>query len=572
MSDPNFAAHMIPGSSGRARMWMHHQDPESVIEAWTPDEVLPALHSVEAATENGLWAVGWIAYEASPAFDPTLEVPTPTATLPLLRFVLYRDARMGLPVRPQGSHTLSAFTPSLSEETFTDQVLQVKEAIALGETYQVNLTYGGSLSFEGDPWSWFRTLRGVRPGPYPFYLEEPDRVILSASPELFFHRRQDQLTCRPMKGTAHPGEEALLQASIKDRAENVMIVDMIRNDLGKRAQTGSVKTERLFQVESYPTVVQMTSTITAAGEGTCTDWMEALFPCASITGAPKRKTMSWIRKLEQAPRGIYTGCIGWISPQQEAEFNVAIRTAVLDRNTHEVNYHTGCGIVWDSHPQKEYAESLLKTRVLHQSPPDFQLIETMRVEAGQTLPHLPYHLRRLENSAAELGFELNLEEVCQQIHQTAAHWNEDGKLRVLLSANGTVELSVTEFPDPEGLHTFRVDTKKTPSHHPELRHKTTRRGLYSNARKRCPDADETLLINERDELMEFSIGNLMLEQNGAFLTPPLSSGGLSGVYRQWLIDTGMLREQVLTLEDLDGADRVYLINSVRGKVPLRRIS
>jgi len=550
-------------------MWMHHREPVSVVEARTPGDILPALAEIEAASRKGLWAVGWIAYEASPAFDPTLEVMEPTPDLPLLRFVLYRDARPGLPVRPSGSHSLSPFQPNLTEAAFSMQVHQVKDAIARGETYQVNLTYGGTLDFQGDPWSWFRALRGTRPGPYPFFIEAPDHVLLSASPELFFHLKDRKITCRPMKGTAHPGEEDVLRSSIKDRAENVMIVDMIRNDLGKRADKGSVSTERLFEVETYPSVVQMTSTITATGEGSCADWLQALFPCASITGAPKRNTMSWIRELEQSPRGIYTGCIGWISPQQEAEFNVAIRTAALKKSTQQVEYHTGCGIVWDSDPAREYAESLLKTRVLHQQQDPFDLIETMRVEETGNIALLTEHLTRLETSAAELGYEIDLPAIREDLIGKALAWRRAGKLRLLLSMDGTWESTVSEPPDPGAIQTFRIDSEATPSCHQELRHKTTRRSLYQQARTRCPDVDETLLVNERGELMEFSIGNLIVRFQNDWVTPPLSSGGLPGIFRGSLITSGKVREQVLTPADLEKADEIQLINAVRGKIPLR---
>ena len=569
MSGPHFAAHLVSRDPEGPREWMHHRDAVGVLETQCLDEVLPLLREAEAATRQGLWAVGWIAYEAAPAFDPALEVHDPSPGLPLLRFVLYRDAVRGLPKRATAQYQLSEFEPSVSCEAFSRQMQSVKEAIARGETYQVNLTYAGSLRLVGPAWDWFRDARLARPGPYPFYLEEPGRTVLSLSPELFFHQQKEQIFCRPMKGTAQPGQARSLSASIKDRAENVMIVDMIRNDLGKIADTGSVEVTSLFDVEPYPSVTQMTSTIGATGSRSVVDWLTALFPCASITGAPKRSTQSLIRSLENGPRGIYTGCIGWIAPDGRAEFNVAIRTAVLNPATGRVRYHTGCGIVWDSDPVREYEESLLKTRALHRKETPYQLIETMRVEADGSVPLLEMHLERLLQSAAQLGFEAKASEIRTGIQAQTSRAREVSKLRLVLHANGELVLKITPLPQSPHPMTFRVDSEATPSDHPELRHKTTRRTVYTEARERVPDADETLLINERGELMEFSIGNLLLRVRDRWLTPPLESGPLSGIRRRRELSGPQVQEQVLTLAELEQADEIFLTNAVRGRVPMR---
>lgn len=547
---------------------MHHEEAVEAIEAWDLDEVLPALERISTATRNGCWAVGWISYEASPAFDPKLIVADRMPDMPLLRFVIYRDAKSGLPARVSSPYKLTSFDPSVTAHDFTEQIQQVKQAIAGGETYQVNLTYPGKLHLEGDPWSWFRAKRLARPGPYPFYIEEPNQVILSSSPELFFHQRGYRITCRPMKGTAHPGGERQLRSSIKDQAENVMIVDMIRNDLGKVAEVGSVKTEKLFEVESYPSVVQMTSTIIASGPGDFVHWLKSLFPCASITGAPKKQTMSWIQKLERTPRGIYTGCIGWISPDQEAEFNVAIRTAVISKQTGEIRYHTGCGIVWDSEPVSEYAESLLKTKVLHRQGSPYSLIETMRIDETGQIPLLPLHLKRLLDSAARLGFETQPQPMRTAIKQQAQSWATSGKCRLLLHLDGTWEIHVEELPT-SSIETFSVDPEQTDSKHPELLHKTTRRDVYVNARSRCPSVDETLLVNERGEFMEFTIGNLLIRKGDQWLTPPLHCGGLAGVQRASLLASHEVQEKVLTRTDLEDSDEIQLVNALRGRIPLK---
>lgn len=565
----SFAACQRTDPSGRVR-WCHYVHPEATLETRRLDEVLPRLREAEAARDRGLHAVGWIAYEAAPAFDPRLPASPPDPHLPLLRFTLYREERPGLPRRHAPPAAATPFVPSLDEATFRKKVNAVHRAIAAGETYQVNLTYPGHFTLSGSPWDWFRTLRLSQAASHQAYLEEPDRVLVSASPELFFRHRDHRILCRPMKGTARPDATRALRASAKDQAENVMIVDMIRNDLGKHAPPGKVHTERLFDIERYPSLAQMTSTVSAEGPGSAVDWLRVLFPCASITGAPKRRTMEWIRRLESGPRGIYTGCIGGFFADGTAEFNVAIRTAVIQRDTGKARYHTGCGIVWDSDPADEYAESLLKTAVLSHPPSPFQLIETMRGEPGRGILHREDHLARLRASAAELGFEWDEAALGTALDAAAARVTSPAKLRLLLSVDGTHHLSASPLPEASSRpQTFRIDPAPTPADHPELRHKTTRRDIYAQARERCPDVEETLLINPRGELMEFTIGNLVLEREGERITPPRSSGLLPGTFRQRLLREDGVRERVCRKEDLHTADHIYRANAVRGLVPMR---
>jgi para-aminobenzoate synthetase/4-amino-4-deoxychorismate lyase len=548
-------------------------EPTEVLEAHALDEVLPLLRKAEAAQQQGLHAIGWISYEASPAFDPSLEVHPPQYRLPYARFTLFKREIRGLP--PQNSSVFGSgdFRPSLDQAEFATLVHQVHEAIAKGETYQVNLTYPGTFDWTGSPRSFFRQLRLAQPNAYQAYLEEPDRIILSASPELFFRHKGNRILCKPMKGTARPGAEHTLRASTKDQAENIMIVDMIRNDLGKIAKPGPVHTDRLFEIESYPSVVQMTSTISAVGSTSPVDWLCALFPCASITGAPKRKTMEWIRSLETGPRGIYTGCIGGFFADGETVFNVAIRTSILTPSTGKARYHTGCGIVWDSDPNDEYRESLLKTHVLKSSVAPCLLIETMRFEPGCGIQHQEQHLHRLSTSASILGFELDTENLVASLSKKVSGLPTTSRIRMLLAADGTFTITTSPHPStPSEALTFYLDSVHTPSAHPELQHKTTHRDIYTAARDRFPEVDETLLINERGELMEFTIGNLVIEKNGIFTTPPITSGLLRGITRQTEIQSGKLRVAVLRPDDLKNADHIYLINAVRGWVPMKNLT
>lgn len=563
---PPFHALQRTDNKGCAR-WVHFTDPVCTVTALQKEEVIPCLRKLEAYQQQGLHAVGWMAYEAAPAFDPHYKVwPHPTGRA-LLRFTVYQEQQEGLPSRESGSFDLSGLHPGMNENQFSNAVENIHQAIALGETYQVNLTYPVEGRFQGDPWSFFRRLRHAQAARHQAYIEEEDQVIISASPERFFKHQDSRIFCKPMKGTAGPGEQEILKGSAKNRSENIMIVDMIRNDLSKIADTGSVKAAPLFEIESFPSLVQMTSTVSATGSSSAVDWICALFPCASITGAPKHKTMEWIHTLEPGPRGIYTGCIGGFFGDGVSEFNVAIRTAVLEKSSEAFHYHSGCGIVWDSDPQEEYRESILKTRVLKHIPDSFELIETMRYEPGSGIRLWPFHRDRLLQSAAELGFELNRTELDQQIDEL--DFPKIGKVRLTLSEDGKRTLTFSELPKTKEPMSFRIDTLPTPSAHPELQHKTTRREIYKTARARHPEVDETLLVNERGELMEFCIGNVVWVKDGKFFTPPLSSGLLPGVARSEWLSKGKLQEKICTVQDIMEADEIYLINALRGWVRMQ---
>ena len=554
--------------SGRVR-WVVFDQPGGCIEALSAADVIPALQEILTARDQGWHAVGWIGYEASPGFDPHLEThPAPDGE-PLLRFTLFREMREGLP--PCGNQPFSVGAPRAGwpEEAFSHRVARIHEAIARGETYQVNLTYPWTVPFTGDPRGWFRRLRTAQAGRHQAYLEEEDRVLISASPERFFLLRDGDIWCKPMKGTALPGQEEPLRSSLKDRAENVMIVDMIRNDLGKVATAGTVQTEQLFEIEPYPSVVQMTSSVTATGPTDPLPWLTALFPCASITGAPKRKTMELICELETSPRGVYTGCIGGFFADGDTEFNVAIRTLDLRPDSGIATYGTGCGVVWDSDPLAEYRESLLKTALLSHEEPEMQLIETMRVEQGRIL-HPEQHLARITQAAAELGVELDAASLQSQLTSDVSDDGSPQKARLTCTVSGETDLTISPLPATPEPMTFRVDTEPTSSTHPELRYKTTRRNIYAQARNRHPDVQETLLMNERGECMEFCIGNLVIEINGERWTPSPESGFLSGTARARLLEAGV-QEKVLRIEDLEAADAIYLTNAVRGEVRMEWI-
>ncbi len=385
---------IVPGSRAPVvviqdgETWWGYDDLVREVRVDTPDDIPEALAAIESGVEqDGLLAAGFMSYEAAAAFDLAVR-PGAEDGLPLLWFGLFRRRE---PVRLEsgtGSYQFGAWQAQLTEADYIQAIAHIKDAIARGDTYQANFTFPILAPFEGAPWALYVQLNLAQRANYTAYLDLGEQVIVSASPELFFTLDGDRIVSRPMKGTAPRGltaaadreQIAWLHHSEKNRAENVMIVDMIRNDIGRVAEIGTVHVPELFAVERYPTLLQMTSTVEAMTNASLPNLMAAMFPCASITGAPKVSTMAILRALEPQPRGVYTGMIGHILPGRRMQFNVAIRTVVLDRQTGMVTYNVGSGVVWDSDAAAEYQECLLKARVLSpdvREPGAFELLESL---------------------------------------------------------------------------------------------------------------------------------------------------------------------------------------------------
>jgi para-aminobenzoate synthetase / 4-amino-4-deoxychorismate lyase len=547
-----------------------------VVEARTPAEVVPALVRVEAAVAAGHHAAGFVSYEAAAGLDPALDTRSPDG-FPLLWFGIFRQrltiAPEAAPAAPPAAPPV--LKPSLDNRRHRSAVEAIKRYIAAGDTYQVNFTFPLRFRLEGDPREWHRTFCRSQEAPYGAYIDTGRFRILSASPELFFRAADGCITVRPMKGTAPRGrwwseDETLRQAlreSVKERAENLMIVDMLRNDLGKIAETGSVRVASLFDVASFPTLHQMTSTITARlrEDIGIPDLFRALFPCGSVTGAPKRRTMEIITELEESPRGVYTGCIGYISPGAEMVFSVAIRTAVIDGATGEGTLGVGSGITWDSAAAAEYAECLTKARFAVTPPPDFHLIESLLFEEGTGYFLLERHLARLAASAARFGFRFDPDTFRLSLAGIASGLTGCHKVRLLLGRTGEmrveaapVDLTEATHPLPVAFAACRVDSAD-----PLLYHKTTRREFYVTELARRPDCADVIFVNERDEVTEGANHNLVVEIDGALVTPPVASGLLPGVFREEMLATGDIRERAVTREELGRAAALWLINSVR---------
>ncbi|HET7232335.1 MAG TPA: aminodeoxychorismate synthase component I [Longimicrobium sp.] len=569
--------------------------PRAVLRADAVEDVLPVLAAVEAAAADGLHAAGFVAYEAAPAFDPALAAHPRDPRLPLAWFAVFERRIEGEPLADcgdDGAFALGDLRPDVSSAEYEAHVGQIRELIAAGDTYQVNHTFRLRGAFSGSARALYRRLCLAQRAAYCAYLDVGEMSVVSASPELFFRWADGEIELRPMKGTrprgATPREDARmaaeLAASPKERAENLMIVDLLRNDAGRIAQTGSVRVERMFEVERYPTVHQMTSTIharTRPGAGLA-DVFRALFPCGSITGAPKVRTSQIIAEMEGGPRGVYTGAIGFVSPD-EAVFSVAIRTLLLDRARGEVEMGVGSGITWDSDAGAEWSECLSKAAFVRREP-DPPLIETFGTagnrertagnreqgtgnskQGSSGFVRIDGHLARLAASAAHFGFPLDVDELRRRLDALAATLpNEPRTIRIQLDPTGRISVAdeaMRRWVEPVRLAVAR---RHLPSDHPLWRHKTARRDIYHQHDPIDQPHDDVLLVNERGELAETRIANVVLEIDGELWTPHFKSGLLPGVLRAELLASGEIRERVLTVADLERATAVWVINSLRG--------
>ncbi|BAZ85301.1 aminodeoxychorismate synthase component I [Dolichospermum compactum] len=559
----------------KLKHWLCFQNPDEIIKADSIDQVVPKLKLVnDLIAKHQMYAAGFISYEASTAFDSVLETHSP-GSFPLLWFGLYKKPEIiELPKPTLPTEYQLNWEPSVSEAEYHQSISKIKEYIALGETYQVNYTLRLNAPFSGDSWELFLKLVQAQNADYGAYIDIDNFAICSASPELFFDLDGNNLTSRPMKGTAARGLTLAtdhdianqLHFSEKNRAENVMIVDMIRNDMGRIANINTVKVPNLFHVEKYPTVWQMTSTVTAKTTASISEIMEALFPCASITGAPKARTMQIIQKLENTPRRIYTGCIGFISPHRQAQFNVAIRTVLIDKENSQAEYGVGGGIVWDSVSSDEYQECQIKAQVLTLNQPDFSLLETILWQPNHGYFILDYHLQRLQASAMYFNFNVDLNKLKKQLDElTKTFANQAYKVRLLLDYHGEITHQTIPLYPVNNLEVVKLGMCCLPvdSNNLFLYHKTTNRQVYETAKAAFPDCDDVLLWNERGEITETCIGNIVVELNGELLTPSVKCGLLAGTFRADLLAKGKIREEIIAVEQLQYINRIYIINSVQ---------
>lgn len=550
--------------------------PGQTLVAHAPDAVRPLLDAVQAAAARGAWCVGYVAFEAAPAFDPALRVHA--ASGPLAWFAVF-DAPLPWP-EPVAASASVDWQQFIHRPAFDAAVAQVQAAIGAGELYQVNLTAPMRGSFSGQhsepARALFAALQRAQPGGYAAFLDTGAAQILSVSPELFFHWQGEQLLTRPMKGTAQrgftPAEDAAqaqaLRDSAKDQAENVMIVDLLRNDLSRIAQPYSVQVPRLFHIEALPSVWQMTSDVQARTRAGCTlaDVFAALFPCGSVTGAPKVQAMRMIRALEPQPRGVYCGAVGVVQPGGVATFNVAIRTVTLHGS--QARCGIGSGITADSRAAAEWQEWQAKQAFVLRASTEFELLETLALEGGK-LRHVELHLARMADAARHFGFVWQAPVVAQAVQALAAqHPRGAWRVRLLLNARGAVraEAFVLE-PAPLRVRLVLAAQPLAEARSEFVRFKTTRRAHYERFTPTTLGVFDTLLWNEAGELTECTRGNIALQRDdGRWVTPLLRCGLLGGVGRSVALREGRLQEAVVRVDELPGVRAVAFVNSLRGWV------
>ncbi|MEM7568179.1 MAG: aminodeoxychorismate synthase component I [Pseudomonadota bacterium] len=572
-------------------------NPVRTIKAEVLDAVVPALGALQSAAEDGLYAAGYVAYEAAAAFGAEFAVHANDPALPLLEFDIFEDAtplsargleafwRSKTLTRPSGA--LERKKPALSAGQYEAAIDAIKDYLAAGDIYQANYTFPIALDAQGSAESVYARLRRSQPSAFSSFLALGERHVLSVSPEQFFQRQGDAIATQPMKGTlpTSPGNSAdALQSDPKNRAENLMITDLLRNDLSRIAIPGSVAVSDLFAVMRLPSVFQMTSTITAAlKEGTSlADIFAALFPCGSITGAPKVRAMEIIRALEQGPRGIYCGAIGLIKPGGDASFCVPIRTVVDTPTRTQVN--VGSGIVADSTSGQEFGESLLKAEYLTSPAADFALIETLAFEARSTaftLPPLwPWHIARLRASAEDLGFAKPDETQLAGAFEGLAETLSPGqyKVRLLYARRGDFTLSAEPLLSEQGATVFRLRRGRLPQMTAQsqmfLRYKTSLRWFYADAlaaAKTAGACDDVLLVDDEGMVQEGSYTNIFVQDGDSLITPPATGALLPGVLRQQLLDTGAAKEAPLHISQLESAQGLFIGNAVRGLKPAQLV-
>lgn len=566
-----------------ARLFMK---PVEVVEARAQEDVAAALGRLDEARAAGLHAAGFISYEAGLALEDKLTRLRRTlgeGEPPLLWFGLFeqmdRIATAEIPALlpdPAGGHTGEP-EPRITQSGYEKAFDKAQRFIAAGDIYQTNLTFGCDVKFSGHPLAIYARLRSASLAGYGGVVWTGAHWLLSLSPELFFSLADGRITARPMKGTAvrqaDPKADLAareeLQSDPKQRAENLMIVDLLRNDLSRVAAPGSVDVPSLFHVETYPTVHQMTSTVTAdiAPGTSATDLIRTIYPCGSITGAPKIRAMEIIDELERAPRDPYTGSIGWIDPSGDAAFNVAIRTLVLDEGATSATLGLGSGIIADSRAGDEWRECLTKGAFVTEGQPRFDLVETMRFDPVEGIKQLEKHLARMKASARALGFAFDRHAARNELQAATFRVKEPVKIRLLLSQQGRFAIEVRPIPEASAEPVFvAIAARNANPADFRLRHKTTARSVYDDA-SGGHDMFETLLEDGEGFLTEGCFTNLFVERGGQLLTPPLARGLLPGILRETLIEAGRAVEQDLTREDL--ADGFLIGNAVRGLIKAR---
>lgn len=554
----------------------YYSQPVDVIESQGVDTVEVALAKLKDYHEQGYYLAGYLSYELGFALEPKLARLMPEQCEgPLLQFGVFKSVSNHAPA--ECLYTSKSIDldlkPQWSEADYTKRFNRVMDYIKAGDVYQINLTFPMTGHYSGAAYRLYAAFRNRQKGRYGGIVSlGSGPEIISLSPELFFRKEGQDMSMRPMKGT-RPRAESIeadnrlrddMRSEVKSQAENLMIVDLLRNDLSRVSETGSVQVPELFALETYPTLHQMTSRVTSRlkPETDFAEIFKSLFPCGSVTGAPKIRAMEIIDELEDSSRAAYCGGLGYIDPNGDACFNVAIRTLILDAG--KLHYNVGSGLVLDSEASDEYAECLLKADVL--KAPKIDLIETFHSQAISN--RIKAHKARLKKSAEAMHYPFDEKEFETTLSSLKASHTAQ-RVRLTLNAAGQFNLTHAELIDIPRLkfalskYALTAETQKTS-------HKISNRQFYDGERERLKaltGADEVVFLNADEELCEGSFTSLFIEKNGDLFTPSLSAGILPGILRAELIDNGKAKEKRLTVKDLSSADKVFLGNSLRGLIP-----
>ena len=562
-----------------------YENPIEIITAFKPNELQKALKKLQNYQAQGYYLAGYAAYELGYLLEPKLADKLPEGfTAPLLQFGVFKSFSQNRPnvfQRPPAAPKLN-LKPSWTEAEYLARYQRVKDYITAGDIYQINLCFPMHGQYSGEALDLYAALRARQPVHYGGVVSlGRGREIISLSPELFFRRESHKMTMQPMKGTIKrlpdAAQDAVLRDSlktdIKSQAENLMIVDLLRNDLSRISEAGSVKVPELYALETYPTLHQMTSKVSSKlkPETDFLDIFKALFPCGSVTGAPKIRAMEIIRDLEPAPRGAYCGALGFIDPNADSCFNVGIRTLILEDG--RLRYNVGSGVVLDSVGTDEYQECLLKADVVRGKPKPY-LIETLRLTVEGQAVNFDLHMARLKRSARALKYPFSIRKIRAQFKQLPPS-NLDRRLRLTLSTEGEIEISTQPLAKANTPLKLAISKNPLTQAVQDTRHKISSRDFYDGERERLKTlcgADEVLFLNTEGELCEGSFTSLFLKKtNETYLTPSLSCGLLPGVLRESLVKQGHAKAARLTLADLNGAD-IFMGNSLRGLLPAKLLS
>ena len=590
-NNPYSAFFYTPSIYKKAKSYLFIK-PSEIIIVYKKEDLENAFKRVHKLIDRGYYGYSLINYEAGFLFEDKLSNLLSDTDDKLIQFFFFekqqverlKSSKIIFDELTVENYSLSNLQLNRTDTEFIGDIKKIKNYLKEGDTYQVNYTLKGKFNFRGSPSAFFQKLLFNQSAKYSAFINNNDSFILSLSPELFFHKKDKSIISRPMKGTLRRGynqnsdriAQKKLKSDEKNLAENVMIVDLIRNDLGRICRYGSISVPKLFQIEKYESLFQMVSEVHGKlrKKIKLLDIIRNIFPCGSITGAPKIRTMEIINEIEKEKRGIYTGSIGLHTPK-EIKMNVAIRTITIKKDTGDGVMGLGSGVVWDSDPKSEYEEILLKSRFLSEPLDYFEIFETMRYENGQ-IKFLVQHLARLKSAADYFQFKFNEKKIRKQLVKSIAELDdqESSKIRLTLNKWGEIRVELSHNPKLSKKVSVIISQNKINSTDKFRHFKTTNRELYDDeyAAFSKKGIYEVLYMNEKDELAEGSRTNIFLRKEDNWFTPPLDSGALPGIYRQYFIDTHLeTSEKSININDLIAADELLLTNALRGEIKVNKL-